>query len=161
MSGTEYSNVNFYVPARPGYEHADGNGYVYTTLRVPTQVLRLAAESYNGKELPRLDKLLITDKPMLNLPVTLPVMDKLIMTNPKALEIARKLFPYHTPEAATLAPAAQTQAQPVTPPQGQNAAEPPPAQPATQDGRQSTVRRPASGQGGNGMGFGGFAPARR
>lgn len=158
MSGTEYSNVNFYVPARPGYEHADGNGYVYTTLRVPTQVLRLAAESYNGKPLPRLDNLLITDKPMLNLPITLPVMDKLIMTNSKALEIGRKLFPYHAPEAATLAPAAQ--AQPATPPQAQTAADQPPAQPAATDGRQSTIRRP-TGNGGNGMGFGGFAPARR
>lgn len=90
-----YSTVAFYVPtgdrANP---RADGNGYVFAKLRVPTIMLREAFNSHIGSLPPQHDNMLVTDKPLLSLPVTLPLQAVMmhVVTSDRAAALAQALY---------------------------------------------------------------------
>lgn len=90
-----FSTVAFYIPAGDkGHPRADANGYFFTKLRLPTVMLRLAFNSHIGSLPPQHDKMLLTDKPLLSLPITLPLEAAMmtVVTTPRAGEFARMLL---------------------------------------------------------------------
>lgn len=90
-----FSTVAFYVPAGDkAHPRADANGYVFTKLRLPTVMLRLAFNSHIGSLPPEYDAMLLTDKPLLSLPISLPLQAAMmkVVTTPRAGEFAKMLL---------------------------------------------------------------------
>ena len=90
-----FSTVAFYVPASDKMiPRADGNGYVFAKLRVPTVMLRLAFNSHIGSLPPKFDNMLVTDKPMMSLPVSLPLQAVMmnVVTTERAAALAQALY---------------------------------------------------------------------
>lgn len=90
-----FSTVAFYIPATDkSHPRADANGYVFAKLRMPTVMLRLAFNSHIGSLPPQHRNMLLTDKPLLSLPITLPLEAAMmsVVTTPKAADFARMLL---------------------------------------------------------------------
>lgn len=102
-----FSTVAFYIRATDrSHPRADANGYVFAKLRLPTVMLRLAFNSHIGSLPPQHDKMLLTDKPLLSLPITLPLEAAMmtVVTTPRAAEFAKMLLESKAASIDAIAP---------------------------------------------------------